>query len=257
MRWWRSRAARNSPRRRPSSAEARALQVARASAELGRRRGELRAARERHQRIEAALAEASAADAFLADHPLTAAQLTAIREASDELRIVEARLGDAAPTVRITAERSFDLLLDGEPITVTSGGYVERQVPDQLVISLPGSLAVQLRAGASLADRQADRDHARRVLDRACATAGVRDRAAAEDARRATAGIRSDQLALAAEVARLRDIATEAATAASHDRDELASTRDRLDAARAAVPDAALRDVMARAAAELEQADEG
>src|SRR5680860_590252 len=180
MRWWRSRAARNSPRRRPSSAEARALQVARASAELGRRRGELRAARERHQRIEAALAEASAADAFLADHPLTAAQLTAIREASDELRIVEARLGDAAPTVRITAERSFDLLLDGEPITVTSGGYVERQVPDQLVICLPGSLAVQLRAGASLADRQADRDHARRVLDRACATAGVRDRAEAE-----------------------------------------------------------------------------
>jgi hypothetical protein len=170
-------------------AEARAeLQRARAAADLGRRRDELRSARERHQRIERALEAAGAADAFLAEHPLSSAELAAIREASDELRIVEARLGDAAPTVHIRAHRTIELLVDDQPLTVVTGEVVDRQVPQQLVVALDGAFEMQVRAGASLADRQADRDHAQRMLARACETVGVRDRAGAEELERTRQG---------------------------------------------------------------------
>jgi hypothetical protein len=157
-----------------------AVRLARSAVDLGRRRTELQAARERHQRIETALAEAAAADAFLADNPLSEAQLQAIREASDELRVVEARLGDAAPTVRISAAVGLDLLVDGRPVTLDGGETRDHQVPEQLMVALEGTLAVQVRAGASLADRQADRDHARRKLAQACDAVAVQDRAEAE-----------------------------------------------------------------------------
>jgi hypothetical protein len=309
-----------------------AVQGARAAADLGRRRTELRAARERHQRIQTALADAAAADAFLADHPLTTAQLDAVREAADDLRVVEARLGDAAPTVRILAERTTDLTVDGRPLTVAGGEAIAHQVPEQLLVAVEGAFSVQVRAGASLADRLADRDHARRALARACQRIGVRDRAEAEElerarethlrtlaqrdaviereldgrtreqladgirllesqvaelearlvpadppsatgteeaadavlgleaaeevARSATANARSEHQALTAEVARLRDIATEAGTAASHDRDELETACARLETSRATTPDPALQDAVDTATMALRHADE-
>jgi len=313
-------------------ADARAsLQDARAAAELGQRRDELHGARERHHRIEAALADAGAADAFLADHPLTEAQLTAIREASDELRIVEARLGDAAPTVRISARRTTELLVDEHPLTLDEGETLDRQVPEQLVVALDGAFEVAIRAGASLADRQADRDHARRTLAHACALVGVEGRAEAEELERTrqahlrtlaqrdaiidreldgltrdqladrirvlgaqvedleqrlagdetqpalvTAGAaehipdleaaegeartlaltaRSEYQALTTEVARLRDIATRAAAAASHDADELAAAIAKLDDARTAVADETLHQAVDGARVERQQAE--
>lgn len=308
-----------------------ALQLARAAADLGRHRAELRAAQERHQRIQDALAAAAAADAFLASHPLSAAQLAAVRDAADELRVVEARLDDAAPTVRLTTVRTAEVRVDGQPVTVTPGDAVDRQVPEQLVVAFDGGLELQVRAGASLADRQADRDHARRALAQACDAAGVGDRAEAEEldrdrethlrvleqrdaviereldgltrdqlvdrirllgsqvdelelrlapdatqlelvtddaagrlpalevleetARDATVHTRSEHQALATEVARLRDLATEASTAASHDRDELVTARARLEASRSSVPDQQLRDALEAAEAGVGQAD--
>jgi hypothetical protein len=308
-----------------------ALHGARAAADLGQRRTELVAARQRQQRIRAALADAATAEAFLAEHPLTEAQLAAIREASDDLRIVEARLGDAAPTVHISAQRTAELLIDGKPLALEGGEAVDRQVPDQLVVALDGHIEVRVRAGASLADRHADREHARRMLERACEAAGIADRAEAEElertrqthlrtvaqrdavidrelgggtreqladrirllesqveqleqrlvphdrqpapvsddagddlpgleaaedaARTAAVNARSEHQALTAEVARLRDIATQATAAASHDRDELAAATAKLEDARAAASDQDLHADVDAARSERGRAD--
>ena len=149
-------------------------------AELGRRRRELETLRARWQRIEKAQEEARAAEAALAANPVDEDQLQAVRDADEAVRVAEARLGDAAPVVTVTAHQDLQVRVDGDVRTLVAGQTLEEPVPETWQVSLADHLDVAVRSGTSLADRQAELARAREQLTAACRQIGVEGKAAAD-----------------------------------------------------------------------------
>ncbi len=149
-------------------------------AELGRRRRELEALRARWHRIEQAQEDARAAEAALAANPVDDDQFSVVRDADEAVRVAEARLGDAAPVVTVTAHRDLQVEVDGDVRTLGAGEVLEEPVPEAWQVSLAEHLDVAVRSGTSLADRQAELVRAREQLAAACRQVGVEDKAAAD-----------------------------------------------------------------------------
>lgn len=158
-----------------------ALKRAQLHADLLRHRESLQAARDRQRRVEQALTAASEADAFLADDPLADDRLDIIRRGAETLRLAEARLGDAAPTVHVTALDDLALHVDGDAVDLAAGRSMDRSVPGRLQIRIGTSVEVEVRSGSSLSERQAERDRAAHALREACSSASVTTPAEAEE----------------------------------------------------------------------------
>lgn len=165
-------------RREAAAREAR--DAARELAELGRRRQELDGLRARARRIEQALEDARAAEAALAAAPLSDAQLEAVRAADEQVRLAEARLGDAAPVVVVRAAHDLAVQVDGVDRELAADDPLEVAVPETWQLSVPEQLDVTVRAGTSLAERQHELAEARQRLATACREIGVEDRAEAD-----------------------------------------------------------------------------
>lgn len=157
---------------------------ARAAAELDARRDELWLCRERQRRVRGLVDDAAAAAAFLDEHPVRPELLDRVREAADELRLAEARLDDAAPTVRIRATRALTVATDDGEVPLDSDEVWDRQVPEVLRVVI-GDAEIEVDPGNSLADRRGEADAARRRLIGACDELGVAHPAAAEELGRA------------------------------------------------------------------------
>jgi DNA repair exonuclease SbcCD ATPase subunit len=165
---------------RQEAAARQARDGARDRVELGRRRQQLEALRARQRRIRQADEDAHAAAVALETHPLEPAQLAAVRDADEAVRVAEARLGDAAPVVTVGATRELEVELDAGTRMLEAGERFEQRVPATWALTLPGHLEVTVRAGTSLADRQDELAGARERLAGACRELGVADRAGAE-----------------------------------------------------------------------------
>ncbi len=165
---------------RRESAARETRDAARELAELGRRRQELDGLQARARRIEQALEDARSAEAALAATPLSDAQLEEVRGADDQVRLAEARLGDAAPTVTVHAVRDLRIEVDGAEHELAAGDRLNAAVPETWQLSLPDHLEVTVRAGTSLATRQEELAEARQRLAAACREIGVEDRAQAD-----------------------------------------------------------------------------
>ena len=160
--------------------EARAVaRAARFAANLEAGKAQLVELREQERRVNKALDEGEAAASFLAANPLTDAQHTAIRDAAADLRMFETLLDEAAPTVAVHADGAREIVVDGQPVAVSSR-KLTRHVPDELTVTVD-EVHLTFRAGASLAERHAEVERARRKLLAACEEVGVKDAAGADE----------------------------------------------------------------------------
>ncbi len=167
---------------------------ARTGADLETAREQLRDARDRAARVDAAIAAARQAEAALAATTYSQTRHAAVRNAADRVRLATAQLGAAAPAVTVSAHRDLRLRTevvgtaaapeDGtrpdDHTTLAAGGRSEHRVPDRLVLRIDDVATIEVVAGSSLEDRRTELAAAQEELAGACDRLGVDDPAAAD-----------------------------------------------------------------------------
>ncbi len=136
---------------------------------------------ELHSRIEEA-------NAGVAANSVDEDRIGRVRDADRARREALAALQAGAPEIAIEALRSFEALVDGEPVSFAAGTHRAFPLAEELRLELSGVLRLRARPGASLADLQRARDGAQAHLERLLAECGADSVAGAE--RRARERIR-------------------------------------------------------------------
>ncbi|MFV2064829.1 MAG: AAA family ATPase, partial [Chloroflexota bacterium] len=121
-----------------------------------------------------------ASEATLETNKVDEAALQSIREASTEAQMARARLEAGSPSVDIESLGADGLELDGKAITIEPGTTEHRSVIGQLRVEVPGSIRVDVSAGADGSNLTEALTEAESVLATACEAVGVEDLAEAQ-----------------------------------------------------------------------------
>ena len=129
---------------------------------------------ERKGRIEKALKDASAADAFLAKIRMTDDLLGQIQKANVGVERAKARLESASPGVRIEALSEVTPRLDGKRVRLARGETREYPVVESLRLIVPDVVDLTITAGTSAVALTESLANAEEKLKELCAEAGVK-----------------------------------------------------------------------------------
>ena len=138
--------------------------------------------RERKERIDQARKSAEQAEEVLARNRVDKRALKAIQDGERALLTANAQLETAAPTVRLRGLAACLLSIDDSEIRLGKGEVRSISVADRSRLTIPHTLDVEITAGSSIEGMSRKVNEAREGLDKACATAGVKD---PEEARKA------------------------------------------------------------------------
>ena len=151
--------------------------------------------RERKARIDQARKSAAQAEEVLARNSVDNRALKAIQVAERVFLTANAQLEMGAPSVLLRGLAECLLSIDDSEIRLGKGEVRTISVADRLRLTVPGMLDVEITAGSSTEGLSRKVEEARRVLDNACASAGVANpdeaRKAFEDRREALLHVES------------------------------------------------------------------
>jgi len=137
---------------------------------------------DRKRRVDVAREALARAEATLAANRVDDAALAAIRAADLAVQMARARLEAGRPSVLLEALRPLEVELDGRTIAVEPGEPLRRSVADHLKLLVPGTLAIDVEAGAGDAGPAEALRAAQSAAADLCSRAGVADLAAADGA---------------------------------------------------------------------------
>ena len=157
---------------------------------------------ERKDRIDRAREEAASADELLEGNSIDEDTLKTIQQSERALITAEAKLDTGAPTILLRGLADFDFQLDGEQTTISEDEELSLSVSDRVRVTIPGSLEMEMTAGASSSDLSRKVEEAIQKLDALCNVAGVSN---ADEARQSYDARREAQKSLA----RQKDIENE------------------------------------------------
>ncbi len=129
--------------------------------------------RERKERIDLAREKADLAEELLAKNQVDDVVLKAIQKAEHSLITAQAKLETGAPTLLLRGLADLDLQIEDQPATLSASEERRMSVPDRIRVTVPGSLQIEVTAGASASDLQKKVEVARQKLEKACNQAGV------------------------------------------------------------------------------------
>ena len=137
---------------------------------------------ERKERIDQARKNTAQAEEVLAWNKVDVHALKAIQDAERGFLTASAQLQTGAPSVLLLGLADCHLSIDDAEITLGKGEVRAISVADRSRLTIPGTLDVEIVAGSSTEGLSRKVEDARRVLESACAVAGV---ASPDEARRA------------------------------------------------------------------------
>ncbi len=132
------------------------------------------------RRVDVAREALARAEATLIANRVDEATLAAIRAADLAVQMARARLDAGRPTVVIEALRPVEVELDGHLVALVPGEPLRRSVGDRLRLVVPGTVGVDVEAGAGDARLDEALVAAQTAIEELCARAGVADLAAAD-----------------------------------------------------------------------------
>ncbi len=151
--------------------------------------------RERKERIDQARKNAAQAEEVLARNKVDSRALKSIQDAERGLLTANAQLQTGAPSVLLRGLADCRLSVDDAEVKLGKGEVRTISVADRSRLTIPGALDVEITAGSSAEGLSRKVEDARRVLDDACAKAGVSSpdeaRTAFEERREATRHVES------------------------------------------------------------------
>jgi hypothetical protein len=151
--------------------------------------------RERKDRIDQARKNAAQAEEVLARNKVDSRALKSIQDAERGLLTANAQLQTGAPSVLLRGLTDCRLSVDDAEVNLSKGEVRTISVADRSRLTIPGALDIEITAGSSADGLSRRVEETRRVLDDACAKAGVSSpdeaRKAFEDRREATRHVES------------------------------------------------------------------
>jgi DNA repair exonuclease SbcCD ATPase subunit len=151
--------------------------------------------RERKERIDQARKNAAQAEEVLAQNKVDSRALKSIQDAERGLLTANAQLQTGVPSVLLRGLADCRLSVDDAEVKLGKGEVRTISVADRSRLTIPGVLDVEITAGSSAEGLSRKVEDARRVLDDACAKAGVSSpdaaRTAFEERREATRHVES------------------------------------------------------------------
>ena len=150
--------------------------------------------RERKDRIDRAREEAAFADEVLTKNSVNEETLKAIQKAERSLITAQAKLETGAPNVLLRGLSNFGFRIDGEQTTISKDEELSLSVSDRVRVTIPGSLQMEVTAGASSSDLSKKVEEAKQKLDAVCNDAGVSN---ADEARQSYDARREAQQSIA------------------------------------------------------------
>jgi len=129
--------------------------------------------KERKARMDRAREKAVLAEELLAKNSVDEETLKAIQKADRSLITTQAKLEMGAPNVLLRGLTNLDFQIDGEQTTIAKDEERSLSVSDQVRVTIPGFLQIELTAGSSLSNLLKKVDDAKQKLDAACKDAGV------------------------------------------------------------------------------------
>ncbi|MBW1867993.1 MAG: hypothetical protein JRI73_01570, partial [Deltaproteobacteria bacterium] len=150
--------------------------------------------KERKDRIDRAREEAALADEVLTKKGVNEETLKAIQKAERSLITAHAKLETGAPNILLRGLANFDFRIDGEQTTISKDDELSLSVSDRVRVTIPGSLQMEVTAGASSSDLSKKVEGAKQKLDAVCNGAGVSN---ADEARQSYDARREAQQSMA------------------------------------------------------------
>jgi len=151
--------------------------------------------RERKERIDQARKNAAQAEEVLARNKVDSRALKSIQDAELGLLTANAQLQTGAPSVLLRGLADFRLSVDDAEVNLSKGEVRTISVADRSRLTIPGALDIEITAGSNVEGLSRKVEETRRVLDDACAKAGVSSpdeaRKALEKRREATRHVES------------------------------------------------------------------
>jgi len=151
--------------------------------------------RERKERIDQARENAAQAEEVLARNKVDSRALKSIQNAERDLLTANAQLQTGAPSVLLRGLADCRLSVDNTLVNLSKGEVRTISVADRSRLTIPGALDIEITAGSSAEGLSRKVEETRRVLDDACAKAGVSSpdeaRKAFEERREATRHVES------------------------------------------------------------------
>jgi DNA repair exonuclease SbcCD ATPase subunit len=129
--------------------------------------------RERKDRIDQARESAAQAEDVLARNSVDHRTLKAVQDAERAFLTANAQLEMGAPSVLLRGLAECRLSLDDSEIRLGKGEVRTISVADRSRLTIPGTLDVEITAGSSTEGLSRKVEEAQRILDNACASAGV------------------------------------------------------------------------------------
>jgi hypothetical protein len=134
----------------------------------------------RKRRVDIAREALARAEATLVANRVDEAILAAVRAADLEVQMARARLDAGRPSVVLEALRPVEVGLDGELVALVPGEPLRRSVADHLRLVVPGTIGLDVEAGAGDAGLAEALVAAQAAVKDVCARARVADLATAE-----------------------------------------------------------------------------
>ena len=150
--------------------------------------------KERKDRIDRAREEAALADEVLTKNSVNEETLKAIQKAERSLITAHAKLETGAPNILLRGLANFDFQIDGEQTTISKDEELSLSVSARVRVTIPGSLQMEVTAGASSSDLSKKVEGAKQKLDAVCNDAGVSN---ADEARQSYDARREAQQSMA------------------------------------------------------------
>jgi len=129
--------------------------------------------KERKDRIDRAREEAALADEVLTKNSVNRETLKTIQKAERLLITAQAKLETGAPNVLMRGLDNLDFQIDGKQTTISKDEELSLSVSDRVRVTIPGSLQMEVTAGASSSDLSKKVQEAKQKLDAVCNDAGV------------------------------------------------------------------------------------
>jgi len=150
--------------------------------------------KERKDRIDRAREKAALADELLAENSVDEDALKIIQTAERSLITAQAKLETGAPKVMLRGLADFDFQIDGEQTGISKDEELNLSVSDQVNVTIPGALRMEVTAGSSSSDLSKKVEEAKQQLDAVCHDAGVNN---ADEARQSYDARREAQQSIA------------------------------------------------------------
>ena len=131
--------------------------------------------RERKDRIDRARGDAARAAEVLARNRMNDHAMKKIQAAERDLLAAGAQLETGAPGVILRGLSDCSLTIDDSDARIGKDETVTMSVADRMTIAVPGTLSIEITAGASTEGLSKRFEEAKRALEGACRTAGVED----------------------------------------------------------------------------------